>query len=113
MGEEKRCETCRFNPGVGHCLSVRLDGRGNFAGTGVCDDWESRQWQKEAADVGYKCGLANMARIVIQLIGCAEDCEIIDEPAANELKKTIRMAEQAYLLKRREKEAHDGNNTDG
>ena len=65
---------------------------------------EMKEYFVAAADVGYKCGLANMARTVIQLIGHAEDCEIIDEPAANEVKKTIRMAEQAYLLKRWEKE---------
>ena len=42
MAEEKRCETCRFNPGVGHCVLHGPLGA-PFPVPGICDGWESQE----------------------------------------------------------------------
>lgn len=38
MAEKKRCETCRFNPDVGHCVIDGPLGR-PFPVSGICDGW--------------------------------------------------------------------------
>ena len=41
MGEEKRCKTCRFNPGVGYCVVdvYGKPGERHFPSSGICDYW--------------------------------------------------------------------------
>ena len=44
--EEKRCETCGFNPGIGHCLIVKWSGgQGEipFPVSGSCAAWETKR----------------------------------------------------------------------